>query len=193
LSGTGGPVPGPPGPPGPFTRERYDNMRQRTKWIVGATVPVAAGSLAAVLTGALPALAQQSGGHHQPVTVTRVGAVHGTPKSKAASVSKPVGKGVIVAQSGKTSADCGVTITPVGSVTTAPSNAIPATAIPATAKPLNIPVTICGPSGTTQAATGVTVTPVTGAPSNAIQATATPVSTVPVDVGQGWTTGAAPS
>jgi len=87
LSGTRGPAPGPRGPPGPFTRERNDDVRNKPKWIIGATLPIATGSLALMVAGTLPAAAQENPCPHHAAAATAVIARHSATPVKCVEIA----------------------------------------------------------------------------------------------------------
>ena len=145
-------------------------MRHKPKWFIGATIPVAVGSLAAIVAGALPAMAQQTNCHHhapaskaattvQAVTTgPAVIAARCVPKLKVGTPVRIGGKATIVVESGKTTR---------------------------------------APGGVTPVAASVKLTPVAAGgklcAGSVILSTAKAVKAIPVTSGQGGTTGASPS
>lgn len=87
MSGTRGPAPGPRGPLGPFTRERNDDVRNKPKWIIGATLPIATGSLALMVAGTLPATAQENPCPHHAAAATAVIARHSATPVKCVEIA----------------------------------------------------------------------------------------------------------
>lgn len=123
-------------------------MRLAKKWLIGGTI---AAATAGAVAGAVPAMAQQSGGqHHRPaVHVSPVCIVSSVPKVTTATAVPVSGKPVTVGPTGKTVAPVTVTLIPVPGKPHGP-------VIMATGKPVNIkPVTNCSsatsdlPPGTT--------------------------------------------
>jgi hypothetical protein len=144
-------------------------MRHKPKWFIGATIPVAVGSLAAIVAGALPAMAQQTNCHHHAPASTAATTVQAVTTGPAAITARCVpklklgtpvrigGKATIVVESGKTTRAPGG-VTPVARVKLTP--------VAASGK-------LCAGS--------------------VILSTAKAVKAVPVTSGQGGTTGASPS
>jgi hypothetical protein len=116
-------------------------MRHVPKWITTAMLPIAAGALAVAV--AVPAMAQQPSGKHQPPTLT---ATSGKPNLAGVTMETPTPVNIaptIVGQPGTTGTADGPTLIPTS------GKPDPASITMETPEPLSIPPTVVGTSGTT--------------------------------------------
>lgn len=93
-------------------------MRHKPKWFIGATIPIAAGSLAVMVAGALPAMAQETSCPHHAHASTAATTVHAVTTARCVefTLATPVKAGRTVRIAGTADSELATPVKAEGTV-----------------------------------------------------------------------------